>query len=139
MKLRHPTLKSMKSVSSKGAFEVDANGFTEVSEELGAHLIKVGFQLVVEKPLFPVELKPPEKKMTPAVLVPPAPAFEPPAVLTDGEVVDQLKKNDRFLADEVTPIVAVEPKATPSMSPARTEKAARMDKLKDSHAKTKKK
>jgi hypothetical protein len=75
MKLKHPILKSIKSVSSAGSYTIDEHGHTEVSPELGSHLVKCGFTVV------PIPGEPPVKPpVDSAPLVTPVEAVIPPVV-----------------------------------------------------------
>lgn len=43
MRIFHPAIRNQTVGSSKGKFVIDAQGYAEVSDELGAHLLKLGY------------------------------------------------------------------------------------------------
>lgn len=110
MKLLHPTLRSVKSVTSLGPYEIDKDGNVNVGDELGELLLTCGFKRVVSE-----EPAPPVKPATPpAVIVPPAPEVTetaPVAHADSPEVVPDSAPTPEETVSSAAPTPPEAPKA----------------------------
>ena len=112
MKIYHPSLRSTKIGSSRGLVSVDAEGYAEVSDELGAHLLKIDFVLArgtkVEG-VAPVKAEPAKVTFAPMVeekmltsetevpeSLPPQQAMTIPEMLNETKVPEGTSFNKAF-------------------------------------------